>query len=289
MMSTRKTYESRLADGTVLCTTPNILELRETAQGERGVTFFLITTRSFFGEDTATAEPFDPYSTEYELLAQEAAAAVKGAPKLDEVVRYRTGELRDVAHKVTGINYRDETCHVSLTRETDQAIRWEGSWAEFNDMFEKTGITARGDEDAEWVPCTPDWIRAGGDCDRTPRRVGIAGIGHEHRTVGNTNAERQQMMALLADIAERRRQAYRAGDGQGLDTRAHLNLRAEGTTEHDIGTLHEARRMLDDFSQAVLDLHVEVWAEFKTGLRCSVCGRTAKQSDAIGYDCAREC
>jgi len=265
------------------------LELRESAQGERGVTFFLLTDRSVFGEDVTTTESFDPYSTKYDLLAQEAAAALKGAPSLHEVVRYRSGDLRDVAFKVTGLNYLRETCQVSLTRQLDQVIHWEGPWTSFQKVFETTGISARGDEDDEWVPCTPDWIRAGGDCDRTPRRTGIAGIGHEHRTIGNSAAERQEMLALLADIRDRRSKAYHEGDGKGLDTRAHLNLRAEGTTHDDIDTLHEARRMLDEFSQAVLDLHVEVWTDFRTGLRCGVCGRTAAQSDAIGYDCATEC
>lgn len=68
-----------------------------------------------------------------------------------------------------------------------------------------------------------------------------------------------------------------------------LKARAETTTSADVDALNQAYRTLDDFSQSVLQMREEVWSEFTRGFRCSVCGRTAKQSEAIGYDCATEC
>lgn len=35
--------------------------------------------------------------------------------------------------------------------------------------------------DDQWVPCSPEWLAAGGDCDTAPRRHGSnASVSHEH-------------------------------------------------------------------------------------------------------------
>lgn len=39
----------------------------------------------------------------------------------------------------------------------------------------------------------------------------------------------------------------------------------------------------------VLTVYNHINEEFRSGHRCSVCGRTKKQNAAIGYDCATEC
>jgi hypothetical protein len=80
--------------------------------------------------------------------------------------------------------------------------------------------------------------------------------------------EREQMLAKLADIQSRRMDAFRSGEGKKLSTKERLALIPEATTT-------EA-------------LYSDVWREWGK-YRCSVCGRTPAQSEAINYDCAREC
>jgi len=100
--------------------------------------------------------------------------------------------------------------------------------------------------------------------------------------------DRLRMLEAVLDIEQRRLQAFIDGSGKGLSTVEHLALQPEATTQEDIDTLQDARAMLDDFSRAVLDVYVDVWQDFGK-YRCSVCGRTLKQSKAIGYNCTSEC
>lgn len=99
---------------------------------------------------------------------------------------------------------------------------------------------------------------------------------------------KRRMSALLEDIEIRRVDAFSAGNRSDLTVYEHLALIPEATTAADIEVLSEARLMLDPFARRVLDLYSEVWGEFGE-YRCSVCGRTPKQSAAIGYDCSSEC
>jgi hypothetical protein len=100
--------------------------------------------------------------------------------------------------------------------------------------------------------------------------------------------DKQEMTVALGELSVRRIRAYSEGSGMGLSSKEHLALVPESTTTDDIDLLAAARNMLDGFSRQVLDLYVDVWTEFGK-YRCSVCGRTAQQSRAVGYDCAREC
>ena len=40
---------------------------------------------------------------------------------------------------------------------------------------------------------------------------------------------------------------------------------------------------------SILHVYESITKEYARGQRCSVCGLTVEQSDAIGYDCIREC
>jgi hypothetical protein len=99
---------------------------------------------------------------------------------------------------------------------------------------------------------------------------------------------RDDMAAALRELQHRRTAAFSAGNGLGLSSKDQLALITEATTAEDIDLLNDALRMLDEFSRTVATLHTDVWREFGKG-RCSVCGRTAKQNAAIGYDCATGC
>lgn len=97
-----------------------------------------------------------------------------------------------------------------------------------------------------------------------------------------------EMLDRIREIAERRTDAFRAADRKGRTSREVLDEMGEATTADDIQALHAARMMLDHRSREVLDLYSEVWQEWGR-LRCGVCGRTAKQNQALGYDCVNEC
>ncbi|WIB65822.1 hypothetical protein [Curtobacterium sp. MCBD17_040] len=100
---------------------------------------------------------------------------------------------------------------------------------------------------------------------------------------------RHDMLIALRELHERRIDAFRAGTGKGLSSTEQLELPGEATTVDDIDLLNNALGMLDEFSRTVASLREDVWREFTKGQRCGVCGRTSKQNEAIGYDCAREC
>ncbi|MGW8431779.1 hypothetical protein ACWGJ9_11850 [Curtobacterium citreum] len=99
---------------------------------------------------------------------------------------------------------------------------------------------------------------------------------------------RAAMAAALHELRTRRTVAFTAGYGLDLSTQDRLALIAEATTADDVDLINDAVSMLDEFSRTVATLRTDVWREFGKG-RCSVCGRTAKQNAALGYDCATGC
>lgn len=106
-----------------------------------------------------------------------------------------------------------------------------------------------------------------------------------------TEMTRDEIAAAMGEL-QRRRYAPRKIEGKGgYPAKAvdYLKAQAETTTQEDVDMLNQAYRMLDEFSKSVLMMRESVWSEFTRGLRCGVCGQTAAQSAAIGYDCAREC
>jgi len=56
-----------------------------------------------------------------------------------------------------------------------------------------------------------------------------------------------------------------------------------------LGVYYTATRAYNPELSMLSILEDAIEREFAKGLRCSVCGMTAEQSAAIGYDCAREC
>ena len=58
--------------------------------------------------------------------------------------------------------------------------------------------------------------------------------------------------------------------------------------EHLGPVLDFVNRKLIDHG-AILHVYSDIMNEFRSGHRCSVCGRTRKQNTAISYDCAHEC
>lgn len=103
-------------------------------------------------------------------------------------------------------------------------------------------------------------------------------------TVGMSDYTLEEMTAGLLDIRKRRNDASR-------DYRAETYRmdRTSGTTSADIDFINEAYSRLDDFAQLVVQIHDDVWDDFRRGDRCGVCGMTGAQSEAVGYDCMREC
>lgn len=97
------------------------------------------------------------------------------------------------------------------------------------------------------------------------------------------NVSREQLDA----ISRRRLEAFsRTG---GSSTRDRLTAMADATTLDDLEIMGQAARQLDDFARTVMTLHSDLSQEYARGVRCAVCGRTKAQSEAIAYDCAREC
>lgn len=103
----------------------------------------------------------------------------------------------------------------------------------------------------------------------------------EEDALAKASIDREEIKAAIEDLFKRR---YGSGPISG-DYEARM---AEVTTQDDIDMLNRAVRSLDPYSAMVLQMHEGVWREFGK-LRCGVCGRTPAQSEAIGYDCAREC
>ena len=92
-------------------------------------------------------------------------------------------------------------------------------------------------------------------------------------------SRRDELVALMADMRKRRLDAFKTT----------LEAQAEAITHEDIDLIHEAMRMLDDFSQLTLDLWSDLTHEWAKGWRCCVCGMTPAQANAANYNCGEEC
>jgi hypothetical protein len=100
----------------------------------------------------------------------------------------------------------------------------------------------------------------------------------------------QEIMDALKSIQTRRIEAFKSASSliPQISTRELLEVIEDATTPEDIDTLSEARKMIDPFALAVLDLYSDVWQSFGK-YRCSVCGMTTKQALEANYDCYQEC
>lgn len=99
---------------------------------------------------------------------------------------------------------------------------------------------------------------------------------------------KQEANDLVADIWNRRLDAFSAAAGLGLTTREHFERMEDATTTDDIDAVENVVDSLPKDLQRFIDLYAEI-AKSYVGYRCSVCGRTKKQNEDIGYDCAWEC
>lgn len=97
----------------------------------------------------------------------------------------------------------------------------------------------------------------------------------------------EEMLIKLQDITRRRLVAYE--NSKSNDYKDWMSSVAYTTTVEDIILINEASEMLDEFAQTVVDLVLNLSSEYVKGIRCSVCSRTTRQSEDIGYDCVYEC
>jgi len=72
-----------------------------------------------------------------------------------------------------------------------------------------------------------------------------------------------------------------------------LDTHGKGFPEWEYDDLEEFRDYVRDRftpeDSIVLHVYDTITREFDSGHRCAVCGRTAAQSAAIGYNCAESC
>lgn len=97
----------------------------------------------------------------------------------------------------------------------------------------------------------------------------------------------EEMLVKLQDITRRRMDAFAKSRSDNHKDR--MISEAYTTTVEDIILINEASEMLDEFAQTVVDLVLDLSSEYVKGIRCSVCSRTTRQSEDIGYDCVYEC
>lgn len=97
-----------------------------------------------------------------------------------------------------------------------------------------------------------------------------------------------EALSVLADVDHRRTMAFREASGQCISSRELLQRVEDATTQRDIDSLGEIRKMLDPFAMYVLDIYTQVWQSFGK-YRCSVCGMTPQQAADANYDCINEC
>lgn len=99
--------------------------------------------------------------------------------------------------------------------------------------------------------------------------------------------EPDELTEKIRAIERRRLDAFIVAGSKSSE--AKMFAVADATTLDDLDTLRQARERLDDFARLVMHLDGDIRAEYARGHRCAVCGLTAAQSAAIGYDCTREC
>lgn len=92
-------------------------------------------------------------------------------------------------------------------------------------------------------------------------------------------------MEFLDELRTRRARAF-LGAGDRDSGRA---AAAEVTTCEDIGRINAILRERGPLVLHLADTHSDVWADLRTGHRCSVCAMTKAQAEAAGYDCTKEC
>ena len=85
-----------------------------------------------------------------------------------------------------------------------------------------------------------------------------------------------QDIAVLNDILNRRRDARGGG------------AEIEATTFEDIDAINSIVLRQSPMVRLLISTHDLVWGDFGNG-RCSVCGMTGAQAEAVGYDCAEIC
>lgn len=92
------------------------------------------------------------------------------------------------------------------------------------------------------------------------------------------NAEHKQAMTELWN-------RYYTPDNTGISR----SDRASIVTLDDIDMMSEAYQELSEDVRLFVELSKIIERQYARGERCGVCGQTAAQSAAIGYDCIHEC
>lgn len=99
-----------------------------------------------------------------------------------------------------------------------------------------------------------------------------------------------ELLTAVHSVHLRRMDAFMAADKLTPvpTTPERLQLMADATTVDDLDILAQARASLDERARTILDVYVEVQRDYGR-FRCSVCGMTRAQADAVGNDCTYDC
>jgi len=93
---------------------------------------------------------------------------------------------------------------------------------------------------------------------------------------------------FLRGLRDRRVQAF-IDCGEALDHSNFKQWEAEVTTPHDVEYMNYILKTLPQEVRMFVELRTDLWSEFRTGIRCSVCGKTEKQNKDENYDCIKNC